>query len=53
MSKIAFTKGHGTGNDFVLVLDADGALTLNKGQISRICNRHFGSMHTRYRINNE
>jgi diaminopimelate epimerase len=42
MSKIAFTKGHGTGNDFVLVLDAEGALSLNKGQIARICNRHFG-----------
>ena len=42
MSKIAFTKGHGTGNDFVLVLDADGSLTINKGQITRICNRHFG-----------
>ncbi len=42
MSKIAFTKGHGTGNDFVLVLDADGSLSINKGQISRICNRHFG-----------
>jgi diaminopimelate epimerase len=42
MSKIAFTKGHGTGNDFVLVLDAEGTLSLNKGQIARICNRHFG-----------
>ncbi|MSY89976.1 MAG: diaminopimelate epimerase, partial [Actinobacteria bacterium] len=42
MSKIAFTKGHGTGNDFVLVLDADGALTLSKGQIAKICDRHFG-----------
>lgn len=42
MSKIPFTKGHGTGNDFVLVLDAEGTLSLNKGQIARICNRHFG-----------
>jgi diaminopimelate epimerase len=42
MSKIAFTKGHGTGNDFVLVLDADGELTLTKGQIAKICNRNFG-----------
>ena len=42
MSKILFTKGHGTGNDFVLVLDAEGALSLSKPQIAKICNRHFG-----------
>ncbi|MEO0026988.1 MAG: hypothetical protein RL716_319 [Actinomycetota bacterium] len=30
---ISFTKGHGTGNDFVLVLAS---------QISKICDRHFG-----------
>lgn len=42
MTKIAFTKGHGTGNDFVLVLDADGELALTKSQIAKICNRHFG-----------
>jgi diaminopimelate epimerase len=42
MSKIAFTKGHGTGNDFVLVLDAEGALELTRSQIAKICNRHFG-----------
>lgn len=42
MSKIAFTKGHGTGNDFVLVLDADGELSLSKAQIAKICDRHFG-----------
>jgi diaminopimelate epimerase len=42
MSKIAFTKGHGTGNDFVLVLDAGGELTLSQAQIAKICDRHFG-----------
>ena len=42
MSKITFTKGHGTGNDFVLVLDAEGALSLSKSQIAKICDRHFG-----------
>ena len=42
MSRILFTKGHGTGNDFVLVLDAEGALSLSKPQIAKICNRHFG-----------
>jgi diaminopimelate epimerase len=42
MSKIAFTKGHGTGNDFVLILDAEGALSLSKSQIAKLCNRNFG-----------
>jgi diaminopimelate epimerase len=42
MSKLAFTKGHGTGNDFVLVLDADGELSLTKAQIAKICDRHLG-----------
>ena len=42
MSKITFTKGHGTGNDFVLVLDAEDALSLSKTQIAKICDRHFG-----------
>lgn len=39
---ISFTKGHGTGNDFVLVLDADGELNLSPEQIAKICDRHFG-----------
>ena len=39
---ISFTKGHGTGNDFVLVLDADGDLNLTAEQIAKICDRHFG-----------
>lgn len=42
MAKISFTKGHGTGNDFVLILDADGELSLTKAQIAKICDRHFG-----------
>ena len=42
MTKIAFTKGHGTGNDFVLVLDADGELALSSKQIAKICYRRFG-----------
>jgi diaminopimelate epimerase len=42
MTKIAFTKGHGTGNDFVLVLDADGELALSSKQIAKICDRRFG-----------
>jgi diaminopimelate epimerase len=42
MTKIAFTKGQGTGNDFVLVLDADGELSLSTRQIAKICDRRFG-----------
>lgn len=42
MSKINFTKGHGTGNDFVLVLDADGEIKFTQEQIAQICDRHFG-----------
>jgi diaminopimelate epimerase len=34
-SKIEFTKGHGTGNDFVLVLDAAGDLQLTPKQIAK------------------
>ncbi|MEO8908285.1 MAG: diaminopimelate epimerase [Microbacteriaceae bacterium] len=37
-----FTKGHGTGNDFVLFADPDGAVDLSAGQIATICDRHFG-----------
>lgn len=39
---INFTKGHGTGNDFVLFLDPDGEITLSATQIAKICDRHFG-----------
>jgi diaminopimelate epimerase len=39
---IQFTKGQGTGNDFVLVFDPDGQLKLDAKQIAAICDRHFG-----------
>jgi diaminopimelate epimerase len=39
---IDFTKGHGTGNDFVLVLDPEGHVQLSPKEIARICDRHFG-----------
>ena len=41
-NSIAFTKGHGTGNDFVLYLDLDGTRQLTSAAIARICDRHFG-----------
>jgi len=39
---LAFTKGQGTGNDFVLVADPAGALELEPHQIADICDRRFG-----------
>ncbi|WP_425841247.1 diaminopimelate epimerase [Microbacterium sp. PA5] len=42
MPTIAFTKGHGTGNDFVIVPDVDGALSLTDDQVAALCDRRFG-----------
>lgn len=42
MARVKFTKGHGTGNDFVLILDAEGKLEIAPEQIANICDRHFG-----------
>jgi len=42
MAELAFTKGHGTGNDFVLYLDPHGDQPLTADQIANICDRHFG-----------
>jgi diaminopimelate epimerase len=39
---IPFTKGHGTGNDFVLVFDADNTRDLSPKQVARLCDRNFG-----------
>ncbi|WP_104162468.1 diaminopimelate epimerase [Cryobacterium sp. N22] len=37
-----FTKGQGTGNDFVLFADPDGRLNLTPEQIQGVCDRQFG-----------
>ncbi|MFK5037023.1 diaminopimelate epimerase, partial [Klebsiella pneumoniae] len=42
MATLAFTKGHGTGNDFVVVSDPDGELDLSDEQVAILCDRHFG-----------
>lgn len=42
MATLHFTKGHGTGNDFVLFADPDGEIDLSPAQIAAICDRHFG-----------
>ncbi|KHK96162.1 diaminopimelate epimerase [Microbacterium mangrovi] len=39
---VSFTKGHGTGNDFVIVPDADGELDLSADQVAVLCDRRFG-----------
>ena len=39
---VAFTKGHGTGNDFVVIADADGLLDLTDDQVAVLCDRRFG-----------
>ncbi|MCM3779093.1 diaminopimelate epimerase [Microbacterium hydrocarbonoxydans] len=39
---VAFTKGHGTGNDFVIIADPDGTLDLSAEQVAALCDRHFG-----------
>ncbi|QGN50095.1 diaminopimelate epimerase [Micromonospora sp. WMMD558] len=37
-----FTKGHGTGNDFVILPDPDGALDLTPGLVAGLCDRRRG-----------
>lgn len=37
-----FAKGHGTGNDFVLVPDAEGDLALDEAHVRLLCDRRFG-----------
>jgi diaminopimelate epimerase len=37
-----FAKGHGTGNDFVILPDPDGQLELSADAVARICDRRFG-----------
>lgn len=42
MATIHFTKGQGTGNDFVIFADPDGETALSAAQVAAICDRHFG-----------
>lgn len=37
-----FVKMHGLGNDFVMIDNMSGVLTLSPEQVIRICDRHFG-----------
>ncbi|MES2169574.1 MAG: diaminopimelate epimerase [Actinomycetota bacterium] len=42
MPELHFTKGHGTGNDFVFFSDPDGEIDLTPAQLAAIADRHFG-----------
>ncbi|WP_424447877.1 diaminopimelate epimerase [Microbacterium arborescens] len=42
MATLAFTKGHGTGNDFVILADPEGELDLSDAQVAALCDRHVG-----------
>ena len=39
---VAFTKGHSTGNDFVILPDPDGELSLSNDQVAALTDRRFG-----------
>lgn len=39
---ITFLKGHGTGNDFILLPNLDGALTVSAGLVAALCDRRRG-----------
>lgn len=40
--KLTFYKYHGTGNDFVIIDNRNGDVTLNKQQVKFLCDRRFG-----------
>jgi diaminopimelate epimerase len=42
MRRWSFAKGHGTENDFVLLLDREGVLDLGPEEIRFLCDRHAG-----------
>ena len=39
---IEFVKGHGTGNDFILLPNVDAALTVSARQVAALCDRRRG-----------
>jgi diaminopimelate epimerase len=42
MRRWSFTKGHGTGNDFVVILDRESMLEVSPDDVRHICDRHLG-----------
>lgn len=41
-TRLPFTKGHGTGNDFVLLPDPDGHISVTPQAVRAVCDRRFG-----------
>ena len=41
-ARVPFEKGHGTGNDFVIVPNLDGKRPISAEAVARLCRRHFG-----------
>lgn len=42
INELPFVKGHGTGNDFIVIPDVDGRLDLTPAQVQWLCDRHRG-----------
>ncbi len=42
MREVRVLKGHGTGNDFVLLPDLDGEIDLTDERVQALCDRRFG-----------
>lgn len=42
MQPVPFAKGHGTGNDFVVLPDPDASLELTPSRVRSLCDRHSG-----------
>ena len=42
VTELAFTKGHGTENDFILIPDHEGALDLTADLVRKLADRHAG-----------
>ncbi|MDI2099732.1 diaminopimelate epimerase [Ruicaihuangia caeni] len=42
MGTLHFTKGHGTGNDFILFADPGGEQSLSAEKLAMLADRHFG-----------
>lgn len=42
LAGLQFSKGHGTGNDFVLVTDPEASIELTPEAVAALCDRHLG-----------
>lgn len=42
INEVPFVKGHGTGNDFIIIPNVDGKKDLTPEQVRHLCDRHRG-----------